>query len=386
MKSRQLIIRIALVLVIYVAGHARADWITLDYPGSSATQAYGIDGGNIVGSYTDTLGKEHGFLYDGTSWITLDYPGSSGTRALDIDGSNIVGTHHFGVGPFGFVYDGTTWTPLVYPVPTGNYGTVATGIDGGNIVGWFRDWLRAYGYIYDGTTWTIFEHPESSGPTLPQGIDGSNIVGTYQTVQPRGFLYDGTTWTTLDGMPFPKDIDGGRIIGGPNRFDFHGFLFDGTSLTSLVYPGAWSTMPCGIDGDRIVGWYYHEDLGTHGFLYQLETVIHATVNMNPHTINLQSKVKWITCYIELLEGYHVADIDVSTVTLNGEVSAESEPTAIGDYDGDGIVDLMVKFDRAAMQGILQVGYVEITVTGELLDGNKFEGSDTIKVIDKGGGG
>lgn len=381
MKSRQLVIGIALVLVIYVAGHARADWITLDYPGSSATRASGIDGGNIVGSYTDASGKEHGFLYDGTSWITLDYPGSSGTCALDIDGGNIVGSYHFGFGPFGFVYDGTTWTPLVYP--GGVYGTVAKGIDGGNIVGGFQDTMnRSHGFLYDGTTWTKLDHPAGISGTHATGIDGSNIVGTFYHCWPRGFLYDGTTWTDLDLMPFPSDIDGGRIVGSLGSL--HGFLFDGTNLTILVYPGAQNTAACGIDGDRIVGVYHHENLGTHGFLYQPETVIHATVNMNPHMINLQSKVKWITCYIEFLEGYHVADIDVSTVKLNGEVSAESEPTAIGDYDGDGIADLMVKFDRAAMQGILQVGDVEITVTGELTDGTLFEGIDTIRVIDKGG--
>ena len=113
-------------------------------------------------------------------------------------------------------------------------------------------------------------------------------------------------------------------------------------------------------------------------------VLEAAIDIDPNTLNLKSKGKWITCYIELPDGYDVDDIDVSTIKLNEQVSAESEPTAIGDYDGDGIVDLMVKFDRAAMQGILQVGDVEITVTGELTDGTLFEGIDTIRVIDKGG--
>jgi len=378
MKSRQLIIRIALGLVIYVAGHTRADWITLDYPGSSATHACGIDGANIVGYYFDASGREHGFLYDGTTWTTIDYPGSYGTCPADIDGSNIVGMYYKYPGdvPHGFLYDGTTWTCLPHP---------GAGIDGGNIVGSFLDGMcTSHGYIYDGTTCTTLDHPAGILGTNANGIDGSNIVGTYYCGWPEGFLYDGTTWTTLDGMPFPNDIDEGRIVGSLGNYT--GFLFDGTSLTILVYPGAWNTVASGIDGDSIVGVYHHYDLGIHGFLYQPETVIYATVNINPHMINLQSKVKWITCYIEFPEGYHVADIDVSTVKLNGEVSAESEPIAIGDYDSDGIVDLMAKFDRAAMQGILQVGDVEITVTGELTDGTLFEGIDTIRVIDKGGNG
>ena len=52
---------------------------------------------------------------------------------------------------------------------------------------------------------------------------------------------------------------------------------------------------------------------------------------------------------------------------------------------DSIPDLMVKFDRSAAQQILlPEDEVEITVTGEQNDGTPFEGSDSIRVIDKGG--
>lgn len=112
------------------------------------------------------------------------------------------------------------------------------------------------------------------------------------------------------------------------------------------------------------------------------TSVSATIDIDPDTLNLKSKGKWVTTYIELLEEYDVADIDVSTIMLNDQVQAEMTPTEIGDYDDDGIADLMVKFDRSAVQGILEVGEeVEITVTGELTDGT-FEGSDTIRVIDE----
>jgi len=112
--------------------------------------------------------------------------------------------------------------------------------------------------------------------------------------------------------------------------------------------------------------------------------IEADVVIDPDTLNLKSQGKWITCYIELPEGYNVADIDVSTVKLNDIVPAEAEPTSIGDYDSDGIADLMVKFNMSSVQSILEPGdSVEITVTGELNDGTTFEGSDTIRVINPG---
>jgi hypothetical protein len=118
----------------------------------------------------------------------------------------------------------------------------------------------------------------------------------------------------------------------------------------------------------------------------VKEVIPATVDFNPDTLSLRSKGKWVTAYIELPEGYDVSNIDVGTVMLNDLVSAEPHPTEIGDYDDDGIADLMVKFDMAAVQEILEVGdEVEIIVAGELTDGTPFEGSDTIRVIDKGKG-
>jgi len=113
--------------------------------------------------------------------------------------------------------------------------------------------------------------------------------------------------------------------------------------------------------------------------------IQATIDIDPDTLNLNSKGKWITCYIELPGDYDVEDIDVKTIKLNDQVPAESRPTGIGDCDDDGIVELMVKFDRSAVQEILEAGdEVEVTVTGELNDDTKFEGSDAIRVIDKGG--
>lgn len=33
-----------------------------DYPGATYTYAYGIDGNNLVGTYTDASGKTYGFL------------------------------------------------------------------------------------------------------------------------------------------------------------------------------------------------------------------------------------------------------------------------------------------------------------------------------------
>jgi hypothetical protein len=109
-------------------------------------------------------------------------------------------------------------------------------------------------------------------------------------------------------------------------------------------------------------------------------IIPAIVDFHPETLNRKSKGKWVTVYIEL-EGYDVNDIDVSTVMLNGIIQAEDHPTGIGDYDGDGIPDLMVKFDRQEFIYTHDVGEsIEIIITGSLIDGTLFEGFDDIRAL------
>jgi parallel beta-helix repeat protein len=128
------------------------------------------------------------------------------------------------------------------------------------------------------------------------------------------------------------------------------------------------------------------------------TVIPAFIDIDhPDSLNLKSNGEWLTAYIELPEGYDVSDINVSTINLSDSIPVDPTASAtIGDCDGDGISDLMVKFNRTAV--IVYLGkedvtedetvtdyYEELTITGELTDGTPFEGSDTIRVIDKGNG-
>ena len=121
------------------------------------------------------------------------------------------------------------------------------------------------------------------------------------------------------------------------------------------------------------------------------TLIPATIDIDPDTLNLRSQGRWITAYIELPGGLDVANIDVSTMALEGDVflegilSAEPWPTEISDHDGDGVPDLMVKFDRSAVQGLVSIGdNVELTVIGKWGPA-PFRGSDTIRVIEPGEG-
>ena len=126
-------------------------------------------------------------------------------------------------------------------------------------------------------------------------------------------------------------------------------------------------------------------------------LLEVKIDINPDALNLGSHGKFITVYIELPAGYNVKDIDLSTVELEG-ITAITNPkygfvtdpvSCLVDHDGDGIIERMVKFDRAAVQDAVKkmIGEegtkfdeLELTVIGELLDGTPFEGSYSIKVI------
>jgi len=108
-------------------------------------------------------------------------------------------------------------------------------------------------------------------------------------------------------------------------------------------------------------------------------LLQATIDFDPDVLNLRSTDKYATAYIELPQGFDVCQIDISSVRLNDTTPALTKPTAIGDYDTDGIPDLMVKFSRAAVKSLLTPGNQVITITGQLA-GITFEGTDTIRVI------
>lgn len=112
------------------------------------------------------------------------------------------------------------------------------------------------------------------------------------------------------------------------------------------------------------------------------SVISASVDIKPDTLNLKSKGRWITAYIELPDGYDVNDINITTILLENAIPAEHHPTEIGDYDNDGNSDLMVKFDRSDVEDCIGIPMdpVTFTITGDMVTGESFEGDDTVRAI------
>ena len=165
-------------------------WFTLRWPGSMSTEAYGLDGVNVVGQHfliTGPSNNIHGFLYNtqASSWTNLDFPGSSMTVALDVSGNNVVGYYYgpSGNDSHGFIYDiaNANWTSVDFP---GAVGTRITGIDGSNMIGEYSAESGNGAFFYDGIAWTAL-----AGAT-PKGIDGNQIVGNLMNGE--AFVYTGS--------------------------------------------------------------------------------------------------------------------------------------------------------------------------------------------------
>jgi len=123
--------------------------------------------------------------------------------------------------------------------------------------------------------------------------------------------------------------------------------------------------------------------------------IGAVVDLDPDTLNLKSQGKWVTCCVELPAGYDVSRIDLDTIKISGVDYRSTDksidvvldlpcdrqgPTEIGDYDSDGVPDLMVKFDRGALVGTLDVADEAVFFVEGYVEATPFVGADTIRVI------
>jgi hypothetical protein len=107
----------------------------------------------------------------------------------------------------------------------------------------------------------------------------------------------------------------------------------------------------------------------------------AELDVNPSTINLGERGKWLTCYLEPTGHVDPAAIDMASLRFNHVVPADLSPTAIGDHDQDGMPDLMVKFDLDAARPTLVLGAaVRTIVTGTVGGSGVFLGVDMPRVI------
>ena len=113
------------------------------------------------------------------------------------------------------------------------------------------------------------------------------------------------------------------------------------------------------------------------------------IDIDPDVICVRSKGRWITCYIELPSTFDISLVNASTICINSTISIDPEaPIKIGDFNENGIKDLMVKFDRQEFIRLLKSTDSErrikilLAIEGSLTNSIKFKGYATIFFLGK----
>ncbi|MHC4640828.1 MAG: hypothetical protein ACYS32_04225 [Planctomycetota bacterium] len=241
---------------------------------------------------------------------------------------------------------------------------------------WCVDETDVLGTTYPGNVWefTIQDYKASS-PNPPDEaviVESDVLLSWSEGVEVTEHdVYMGTSWENVNNAvydpinPPPEYLD---TVTEPS------ILVTGLSENTTYY---WRVdevsdrFPFPIPG----GTYYKGDVWSFTIFDSMVIPIQAIVDFDPDVLNLASQGNWITSYIELPEEYDVADIEPGSILLEGDI----EPQQFW-LTGDQQIAI-AKFARSDVQTILEVGEVELTITGQLTDGTLFEAKDTIEVVD-----
>ena len=279
----------ALCLCLLPAAMASAQnlvFTPIDFPGAVLTNAQGINGqGEIVGFYTDTAGRTHGFVQSGGHFRSIDFPNADQTQVRGIGPTgDIVGSYQRqgesgGVPNHGFLM--TRRGGFFRVDLPGHQNTIAQRIlADGTVLGCYHDndtMMSMFGMAVSRRGFEQITEPMSmhNGATP----DGQTIVGLYtDMVDNRGkaYIIRRGTFSPLEVPGATQtaawDVNATGLVVGVYRDAagaFHGFHYDGQAFGRVDVPGATATRAFGVNaqGD-IVGAFVDISGRTHGFVAQ----------------------------------------------------------------------------------------------------------------------
>jgi hypothetical protein len=264
------------------------------------------------------------------------------------------------------------------------------------------------------SNWWHTDHPSFNSKCTNQWItDGNFSAGLYSLVNkpisPGNFesFYQFVDLTGIGSIQF--DV---RLAAYPSGVFEHFravLMVDGAPLWTQTQGGVYLNQQAKVQ--NLTGYHRMEmrvvalDGGAYPLAYWTQwdnirlvegpKTIKANIVVDPNTLNLSSNGRWITCFIELETDFDPNGIDGGSVTFANTVPAwmgdqgwatpEANWENVSDFDDDGVTERMVKFDRSAVQALVQPGEATVTVQGKMFGGRPFEGAAVIRVIDNGKG-
>jgi probable HAF family extracellular repeat protein len=241
------ILTLGFALSLASAAYGQEGFATIDFPGATNTQTWGINpSGDIVGFYANADKVNHGFVRSQGRFTSIDFPGASSTLVNGISTrGDMVAEYTLSGTLHGLLLSGARSTTIDFPGATG---TEPIGISpSGDIVG---DYVTAdkvtHGFLLSGKKFTTIDFPNAT-LTIPQSINSNgDIVGGYRDAAgaSHAFLlsngkftsldFPGASFTTATGINPRGDVVGRYTVGGVN----HGFVLHGGQYTTIDFPGA----------------------------------------------------------------------------------------------------------------------------------------------------
>ncbi|MHC4573231.1 MAG: S8 family serine peptidase [Planctomycetota bacterium] len=126
------------------------------------------------------------------------------------------------------------------------------------------------------------------------------------------------------------------------------------------------------DGNAVV------DMGAYEFVPPVE----AQMRFTPEALNPGSRGKWVKAHLVLPEGYTVEDVDTNSPA---KIVEPFEPDIESEYmnvfvNEDSLVEIEAAFDRGEFCAAgIDGNSVELTVVGSFTTGQKFYGTETIRI-------
>lgn len=372
----------------------------------------GVNHGRIVNTYTH--GSVFGYGFDVGGLIGVNYGDVSVSCShADVTGlgarvGGLLGNHNYadltdtyasGSVKGSFQVGGLVgWVHWAQVYNSYSYATVTGGGNTGGLIG--QNWR--------GRITNSFWDTETSGMIVSSGGRGKETiemkeVSTYTSLDTTGLV---TAWDFV-GDPYDDrgteniwDIDGVTNDGYPyfpwpesvgyelkvNMVGQGTILVDDeavdTPYSQEYAEGTVVQLECIPDE----GWVFIRWDGYHSTESEVSVVmndnleltavlaLNTEVSIEPKTLNLRSKGNWVTVYIGIQEEACIESI--SLAYGDDKIYAEW-----GDRQSDDV--LMVKFSMSGLQEMIESGYVELMIEGELTDGTYFVGFDTIRAIRPG---
>jgi parallel beta-helix repeat protein len=110
--------------------------------------------------------------------------------------------------------------------------------------------------------------------------------------------------------------------------------------------------------------------------------IEVWMKFTPQSLNPGTNGSWVKAHFVMPEGFSVDDVDANTPVEIEQLGIESHYVNVF-INEDGLVCIEAGFDRSEFCKATRGGEVmEITVVGYLIDGRRFSGIDTARILDK----